>query len=391
MTNPHPASHTARRDVAQRMTDAAHTFLASLDDDQHAIAGRQFHDLDDREQWFYTPTDHGGLPLGSMAPAQQRHAHRLLASGLSRAGYVTVASIIGLENVVDELENFTVTMERERGRDPGLYYLRIFGQPSMSEPWAWRFGGHHVSINHTIVSGEVFASTPNFLGAYPATSPLLGPHLLRPLGAAEDLGRQLARSLTSSQLAAALLSPVAPLDLAGGNRPHFGLGDGDLPRGLADAFRQPVTAAWRDQMAQNQRAMEQAVALTPAHLEMVRLTAIACGISAQLMTSDQREILRALLDVYVGRVPDELADEERAKYATDTGLDDLTFAWAGALEPGFGHYYRVQGSRLLAEYDNSQNNANHVHSVWRDPRRDFGVDALGAHYATTVGSDHHHH
>ena len=140
-----------------------------------------------------TPTDHGGLTLGAQRPAQQRRALELVATGLSAAGYVTVATIIGLENVLDHAEGWSVYWGRERGRDPGLYYLRVFGEPGGT--WGWRFGGHHVSLHNLIVDGLVHSVTPCFLGADPAVSPLLGPEPLRPLGGAEDLARELMRSL----------------------------------------------------------------------------------------------------------------------------------------------------------------------------------------------------
>ncbi len=381
----------ARRDIAVRMANAANTFLSSLESNQTPVAAWPFHDTDERERWYYTPTDHGGLALSAMTPPQQRHAHRLVASGLSRSGYVTVASIIGLENVLDELENFTATQNRERGRDPGLYYTRIFGAPGSDEPWSWRFGGHHVSIHHTIIGGEVFASTPNFLGASPANSPLLGPHLLRPLVGAEDLGRELARSLDDTQQELAIVAPVAPLDIVSGNRPHFGLGAGDLPRHLHEIFRDDFSGPHGDGLRLRQAANEHKAGLTPEHLESVRLTTTGRGISAHLLGASQRDNLRAILDTYVRRVPDALADEEAEKYATDDALDGLTFMWAGSTEPGNAHYYRVQGSRLLAEYDNSQNGANHIHTVWRNPHRDFGIDVLGAHYESSHGAGHDDH
>ena len=134
----------------------------------------------ERRLWYYTPTDHGGLPLAAMGPIQHRNVHRLVATGLSTAGYVTVAVIMGLDNILDQLEGWSVDFGRERGRDPLLYYITIFGEPGGDAPWGWRFGGHHVSLHYTIIGGEVVASTPNFLGADPAVSPLLGPHLHRP-------------------------------------------------------------------------------------------------------------------------------------------------------------------------------------------------------------------
>ncbi len=309
---------------------------------------------------------------------------RLVASGLSRAGYVTVATVMGLENVLDIVEGWTASWGRDRGRDPGLYYARIFGDPAGSEPWSWRFGGHHVSIHHTVVDGQVVGSTPNFIGADPASSPLLGPHPLRPLAGAEDLGRQLVRSLDDEQRQLAIASLVAPVDLVSANRIAYGQGSGDLPLPLVEVWRGRFAGELAERVELIQRQAEAAAGLTAAHLDAVRLTAEARGVSARHLRSDQRELLRALLDVYVGRVPESLADDESAKYSDDRGLDELSFLWAGGLEPGQGHYYRVQGPRLLAEYDNTQRGANHVHTVWRDPSRDFGTDPLRAH------REHHH-
>ena len=171
--------------------------------------------------------------------------HRLVSTGLSKAGYVTMAAIMGLENILDQLEGWRVDFSRERGRDPLMYYITIFGDPgangNSSNPgaggnsgnpgaggaWGWRFGGHHVSLHYTIIDGEVAASSPNFFGADPADSPLLGPHLHRPLAAAEDLGRELFRDLREGKREQALISPVAPVDLVSANRPK--LSEGDYP------------------------------------------------------------------------------------------------------------------------------------------------------------------
>jgi hypothetical protein len=373
-------SSTARREVAARMTERAAEFIESLDEAQRAVTLWPFDDTAERRRWFYTPTDHGGLSLSAMRPGQQRLAHRLVAAGLSRPGYVTVATIIGLDNVLDELEGFVATWGRERGRDPGLYYLRVFGDPSGAAPWGWRFGGHHVSINHVVADGEVLSSTPNFLGADPASSPLLGPHLLRPLAGAEDLGRALVRSLDLEQRAAAVLSPVAPLDLVSANRPEFATGDGDLPLPLAEVWRGRFEGELGERVHAIQMHAESAAGLTTDHLEAVRLTRAPRGLAAHLLRPDQREMLRALLDTYVHRLPDGLADDERAVYADDSALDQLSFAWAGGMEVGDAHYYRVQSHRVLVEYDNTQRGANHVHTVWRDLTTDFGGDPLAHHY-----------
>jgi len=371
----------ARTAVASRMAEAAVALVESLNDAQRAVACWSMGDHDERLRWFYTPTDHGGLPISAMRPAQQRLTHRLVASGLSRPGYVTVATIMGLDNVLDMVEGWTATWGRERGRDPGLYYVRIFGDPASGEPWSWRFGGHHVSIHHTVVDGEVVGSTPCFLGADPASSPLLGPHLLRPLAAVEDLGRELVRSMDEAQRSLAIVAPVAPVDHVSANRSVYGAGDGDLPLPLGEVWRGRFTGDLGVRVEAIQAHTEAAAGLTVEHLEAVRLLADRPrGMPATGLRADQREVLRALLDAYVQRIPDELAEAEMAKYASDDALDALHVMWAGGLEPGEGHYYRVHGPTLLAEYDNTQRGANHVHTVWRDPRHDFGVDALRAHY-----------
>jgi hypothetical protein len=361
------------------MAGAAQEFLAALDADQRTLAYWPFPSDDERRRWFYTPTDHGGLPLGMMRPGQQRLALRFVATGLSRAGYVTVATIIGLENVLDAVEGWASTFERERGRDPGLYYLRVFGDPD-DGTWSWRFGGHHVSIHHLVLDGEVVASTPCFLGADPAASPLLGPHLLRPLAGAEDLARDLVRSLDDEQRGRAIISPVAPVDLVGANRSRIAPGDEPLP--LIDIWRRPFEGELGQRMRDTQARAERAAGLTPAHLEAVRLSAEPKGVPVRALRPDQRDALRALLDVYLHRIPDELADDEAAKVAGD-GLKTLAFAWAGSIESGAPHYYRVQGPQVLVEYDNTQRDVNHIHAVWRDPSGDFGDDVLARHYRTT--------
>jgi hypothetical protein len=163
----------ARRDVAAQMAEAAHAWLETLDADQRGI-GRgavpsDERDDNERRRWFYTPTDHGGLTIHHQRPAQQRAAMRLISTGLSPAAYVTVASIMGLENVLDYVEGFKASFGRERGRDPGMYYLRVFGEPGDKGLWGWRFGGHHVSLHNLVVDGVLAATTPCFLGANPAS------------------------------------------------------------------------------------------------------------------------------------------------------------------------------------------------------------------------------
>jgi hypothetical protein len=373
----------AAREVAAQMAAAALAWLDALNPAQRTLATGSAPSPDaeqdaERRRWFYTPTDHGGLTLGDQRPAQQRLAHRLVASGLSTAGYVTVATIIGLDNVLDQVEGWSVDWGRERGRDPGLYYLRVFGDPGGPGPWGWRFGGHHVSLNNLIVDGMVRSTTPCFLGADPAVSPLLGPGPLRPLGGAEDLARELVRSLDPARAARATLLDRAPSDIVGGNRPR--LSDGDEPMYLRDLWRRPFTdPALVERVARMDADAGRACGYDADDNRRVALTSAAKGLPARDLDAGQRDLLRALLAAYTGRAPDGVSP--RRDYDVDAVLDEVHLAWAGPTEPGRPLYYRLQDPRLVIEYDNTQRHANHAHSVWRDLAADFGYDALGEHLA----------
>jgi Protein of unknown function (DUF3500) len=375
--------------VADRMADAASAVLASLDDAGRSRVAPGWSPESDpeseeeRRRWFYTPTDHGGLTVGAMTPRQYQRTMALVATGLSEAGYVTAATIMGLENVLDRVEEYRVLFDRERGRDPGMYYLRIFGTPG-DPMWGWRFGGHHVSLNNLVVSGALASCTPCFLGADPARSPLLGSRELRPLGGVEDVARELLRSLNPSLRTRAVLTSRAPVDIASANRPRVAPGDRVLP--LRSLFRGRFTdPALAERMEVMHRTNEERYGITRADHDAVELTAEPRGVPASELDAGQRELLRALLDCYLGRAPAEVAEQHAEKYA-GTRLDQVHFAWAGSAEPGEACYYRLQGPRLLVEYDNAQRLANHAHSVWRDPEGDFGADVLAAHRAVHHGA-----
>jgi hypothetical protein len=365
------------------MARAATAWLGSLRPEQHTAATGPAPDGDEaddveRRRWFYTPTDHGGLTLHEQRPAQQRAAMALLAAGLSEAAYVTTATVMGLENVLDRTEGFTARLDRERGRDPGLYYLRVFGEPGERGTWAWRFGGHHVSVNVLVVDGRVAATTPCFLGADPATSPLLGGARLRPLGALEDRAHELVASLAADAARRAVLLPRAPSDIVTGNRPRIAEGDRVVP----------LAGIWRDRFAdagewtrlqRTSDAIDEASGLDDDDHRAVALTAAPKGLPAAELDRDQRALLRDLLAGFLDRVPPGVSPLPR--YADEAALDAVHFAWAGSTRPGEPHYFRLQGPRLLLEWDNTQRGANHAHSVWRDPEADFGLDALAAHRA----------
>lgn len=376
MNTESPTGASARQ-LVQRMGEAAEHFLAALSTDQRATAQLDFANQEERTTWHYTPTPRQGLPFTEMDRKQQRLAQALIMTGLSRGGYNTATTIMGLETLLDAKEGFSAQIW---WRDSRLYHLTIFGTPDDRAPWGWRFEGHHISLNYTIVGGQIVAPTPTFFGSNPAESPLVGNQTLRPLAGIEDLARDLLHALSVEQRTKAILTAIAPPDIVMLNRP-FVL-DGALPAqtpGIDD------TVAVASQFRTMARLAEER-GVTEADLDPVRYTAAPKGIAARALTAGQQEILLALVGDYIHRMPEELAEIELNKLKQQ-GVGGIHFAWAGGIERRQPHYYRLQAPRFLVEYDNTQNDANHIHSVWRDPANDFGADILAQHYATS----HHHH
>jgi hypothetical protein len=361
------------RELVQRMGEAADNFLASLAADQRAKAQIDFADHEERTRWHYTPIARRGLPFNEMERQQQRLAQKLVMTGLSRAGWVTAATIMGLETLLDGLEGWRTAVW---WRDVQLYHVSIFGEPDAAQPWGWRFEGHHISLNYTIAGGQIIAPTPTFFGANPAEAPLMGAQTLRPLASIEDLARDLMHTLSDEQRARALLTPVAPPDLVMLNRPY--VVENALPWPTPGIEDPEAVAAQFPSMERFCR--ERGVTLED--IEKVRYSANPRGVAAADMKPAQRQILQALIEDYIRRMPDELAEIELGKLQ-ERGVDGVHFAWAGGIERRQPHYYRLQDPRFLVEYDNTQNNANHIHSVWRDPEDDFGAALLAHHYATS--------
>lgn len=365
--------------LVDRMVDLAREWLATLDDSQRGRALWAPFDADrvqeERVRWFYTPTDHGGVALGELAPRQQSLVMQLVATALTRPAYVTLCTILGMENVLDELQGWHVDWGRERGRDPGLYWVRVFGNPG--EPlWGWRFGGHHVSVNLLLRHGRIVAVTPTFFGTDPAASPLLA-GVLRPLGGPEDLARDIMDSLTAAERAQATLHPRAVSDIVSGNRSQVRPGNQMLH--MQDLFREKFTAPRLASLVdQIDDIAESGSGYTDDDHEQLALGARA-GLAARDMSADHRRLLRALIATYTDRSPVPVADAHRRRYLDDGVLDEVQFGWAGELAPGRPHYYRLSGPGLLVEYDNTQREANHAHSVWRDPEGDFGLNLLADH------------
>lgn len=313
----------SQTDIAQRMAEAANHFLNALETGQQQKAALDFSDTNERENWHYIPRDRAGLPVKEMNGKARELALGLVAMGTSAAGYAKVKTIMGLESTLAAIEG----EGRRFPRDPELYYLSIFGTPGGETPWGWRFEGHHISLNYTIAGGQLIGPTPLFFGSNPAKVHHGEQTGLRALKEEEDLGRQLLHELDGSQKERAIINTDAPADILTTNVPH-----------VADELK-------------------------------------AAGLAAAEMSSGQCQVLQALVEVYVGRLPAALAAAEMQRI----NIDQAHFAWAGGENIGAPHYYCIQGSTYIAEYDNTQNDANHIHAVWRDKQQDFGGDALRQH------------
>jgi hypothetical protein len=338
--------------VADRMSENATTFLDGLEPAQRTKASFALDDTTERTDWGYFPRDHKGLPLHDMQISQQKAAHTLVASALSLPAYARVTSIMALENVLNLIEQ----RRADAVRDPGRYFVSIFGSPA-NDRWGWRFEGHHVCLNFTVIDGEVF-STPLFLGANPAEVRHGEAPVVRPCAEEEDVARELLASLDAERRRAAIICDVAPPDFVLTNIPLVPdrCAPGDAGGSLNAILR-------FDKMPEHARDK-----LT---FERERLK----GLAAREMDATQRATLEQLVDVYIDRLPEPVAAIERRR----VDVESIHFAWAGETERRRGHYYRIQGPSLLIEYDNTQDDANHVHAVWRDPTRDFGMDALREH------------
>ena len=357
-SSPQPVIGASVRTVVERMGEAATNFLSALAPDQKAQAVFDLDQEAKRTFWHYTPIVRDGLTLAQMDRPQQQLAQKLVASGLSRYGYVMASTIMGLETTLDAKEQWA---HPSPGRDSRRFYVRIFGTPHAKEPWGWSFEGHHISLNYTIVDGHIIAPTPTFFGANPAEAPLGQVATLRPLQGVEDLARDLVHALDEGQRAAAVVAATAPPDIVMTNRPYVVEG--------ALLASQSELDHWR-----------MAHGVSDQEVAALRYTATPQGIAASALNAGQQEMLNALVAEYIRRMPDELAAIELQKVQANDAAA-LHFAWAGSLERHQGHYYRIQGSSFLVEYDNTQNDANHIHSVWRDPHDDFGAGILARHYA----------
>lgn len=326
------AGAAARRQTATAMADAANKFLGSLSAEQRQKATFAFEDETNRLDWHFIPRERKGVPLKELDAKQRDLALAFLRTGLSAAGYKKATSIMELETILGEIEAKARAASGRGGgisRDPSLYFFSVFGTPGAKPAWGWRVEGHHVALNFTIVNGELIATSPSFFGQNPAEVKEGPQQGLRILRGEEDLARELLKSLTAEQRKTAILDVKAPNDIISFNS-------------------------------------KKADPLAPE------------GVAAAQLTPQQRDMLKKLIEEYATQMTSDLA-ADRIDKIQKAGLDKVHFAWAGEPEHGQPHYYRVQGPTFLIEYDNTQNNANHIHSVWRDFDGDFGRDLLREH------------
>ena len=318
--------HAQRTSSSAAMATAAEKFLGSLTPEQRQQATFQF-DSAERLRWHFVPQfERNGLQLKAMTEPQRKLAQDLLKTGLSDRGYTTYSQIMQLENILKVVEKGSGPT-----RDPEGYRFSVFGTPSPKGTWAWRVEFHHVSLHFTVVNGTAIASTPSFAGANPAEvkdGPQKGQ---RTLGTLEDTARVLVTGLDATQRKSAIFTDVALNDIVTGNSLDIN-------------------------------------PLSPA------------GLKASAMTAPQRDQLMKVLDTYAGLMAPDIAADRMAKLKI-AGIENVAFAWAGSIERGQKHYYRLQGPTFLIEFDNTQNDGNHVHSVWRDFNGDFGRDLLREHVA----------
>lgn len=301
--------------ISNVMRVAATELLGLLDDRQRTDAVYEFGD-DQARRWLeYRPHRRPGACVAELSVPARKAAHRLLSTALSDHAYAQAMAIIALEETLDRREGWY------RGRHSGDYWVSVFGEPRGSEPWGWRFEGHHLSVSLT-VAGDQVSPAPVFLGANPARVGYAGRTVSRPLAPEEDLARALLDAMDDAARAAAVVSARAPADIRSGPRP--------------DA--EPIKPL---------------------------------GVAASSLGLTARAALSQLTALYLDRV--------RPGLLTPPADGDLHFAWEGPLRPGTGHYYRIQGDDLLIEYDNTTEDGNHAHTVLRRPRGDFGGDVLGRH------------
>jgi hypothetical protein len=317
-----PVAKAQNKVIVSKATE----FLALLDERQRDSAQYSFED-DERFDWHFVPRKRNGIAFKNLTEKQRKSGLEIFKASLSDQGFQKASNIMALENVLREVES---RGNDDTYRDPLNYSMTIFGTPLLDNRWGWRLEGHHISINFSSESGEIVSGTPTFWGSNPGivrTGVSRGKQVLK---AESDLGFTLVNSLEMDQLKTAVVSQKAPSEIITGNQ-------------RSAALQEPA------------------------------------GLSYSRLNDAQQKIFLQLLNVYVKNYQLGFANKLMAKIRK-AGMENLSFGWAGSLQPGAGHYYRIQGPMLLIEFDNTQNNANHIHTVVRDLTNDFAEDILREHY-----------
>lgn len=319
---------SAAENPIEDLSTEATRLLGGLDADQRALAQYDFDD-EERWDWHFIPRKRPGLAFNDLREEQYPLILNLLRAGLSETGYATAETIRSLESVLRKIEGPNATH-----RDNLDYHVSIFGTPDPKGTWALRYEGHHLSLHWTIVGGKAMATSPQFMGANPGIhpdGPKEGMRTSETLGALEDLGRSFVSQLPETKRSVAVINPEAPADILSGTAR-----DADMQDDL--------------------------------------------GIAYSDLDDAEKAQLISLIEGFANVQRPEIA-AQRLSRIRNAGLDSLKFAWMGPIELGEPHYFRVQGKTFILEYDNTQNNAKHPHSVWRDFHGDFGKDLLKEHYA----------
>jgi len=282
---------------------------------------------EERVNWHYIPKSRNGIPLKELNEVQKKAAIELLKTSLSEQGAQKALSIMQLEIVLKEIENRKADDDH---RDPQKYYFSIFGQPDLKKNWGWRIEGHHVALNYSSSNGKIISATPTFMGSNPGIVLEGKDKGKQVLKTETELGFLLVNSLSEDQKKVAIFSTTAPVEIISGNSRKIDFKNEE-------------------------------------------------GIKFKELNKEQQKVFLQLLSTYVKNYPLDFADDLMKKIEK-ADLNELHFAWAGSLKPGVPNYYRIQSSAIIIEYDNTQNNANHVHTVVREPGNDFGDDILKKHY-----------
>jgi len=314
-------AHAEDEVSGRQMAEAANSYLDSLNAEQKSQTTFDFAD-EERVNWHFIPRERKGLGLWDLDGSALTAAEALVATGLTSAGYITSLQVRSLEEVLYLFEGGDEEVRRKR-RHPHKYYISIFGNPAGSDEWGWRFEGHHLSLNYTIKGDDILSATPEFFGANPGVIDGGPGRSLRVLGRREDLARSILKAASEQQQSSIWISKEAPRDIRGAGAPQAEIGE-------------PV------------------------------------GVISGDMNPEQQELMRELVGEYLSAMPASVV-RRRVQEIQEAGVENIYFAWWGGSELNDPHHYVIQGPTFVIEYNNTQNQANHVHSIWRNLSGDFNI------------------